>query len=95
MSYHITGKRWFQRTCGNTYNAVYIYKDGELVADLPMEYGYGDYYIQRAEEWLSNNGFPELQEKNSNGTRKHGGTAWMREHGISYNVVDVQRQRDL
>lgn len=95
MSHHITGTRWFNRTYGNTYNKVYIYRDGDLVAELPCEYGYGDYYLQRAEEWLSNNGFPELQEKHQNGSRKYGGTEWMRNHAISYNVIDVDRKKDL
>ena len=95
MPYHIEGRRWFQRTYGNTYNTVQIFKDGAHVVSLPIEYGYGDYYLQRAEDWLADNGFPELQEKNANGSRKQGGTAWMREHNISYSVIDVQRQKDL
>jgi hypothetical protein len=41
MTMHIEGRRWFQKTWGNTYNTVRIFKDGELIADLPMKYGYG------------------------------------------------------
>ena len=53
----IEGRRWFQTTYGNTYNTVKIWINGELVATLPMEYGYGDYYLQRAEKWLSDNDY--------------------------------------
>ena len=95
MSIHISGRRWFQRTCGNTYNSVTIYKDGKQVAYLPRSYGYGDHYIDRAQEWLGANGYPQFAEKSANGTCKHGGTASLREAGISYEVADVSRQRDL
>lgn len=95
MSYHIEGRRWFQRTNGNTYNTVTIFKDGEVIADLPMEYGYGDYYLQRAQEWLGKNGEPELAEKHDNGMPKVCFTIWLREHKSSYSVHDVQRRKDL
>ena len=92
---HIEGRRWFQKTYGNTYNSVQIFRDGELIADLPMAYGYGDYYLQRAHEWLGANGYPELAEKHENGMPKHCTTIWLREHGASYSVIDVERKRDL
>lgn len=95
MSYHVSGRRWFQRTYGNTYNTVRIYKDGKLIADLPLEYGYGDYYLQRAHEWLGQHDFPELAEKRENGGWVHHTTIFFREHGISYDVADVPRQKDL
>lgn len=48
MSIHIEGRRWFQKTYGQTYNTVRIFKDGKQVAYLPIEYGYGEFYLQRA-----------------------------------------------
>ena len=95
MSYHIEGRRWFQRLYGNTYNTVNVFKDGKHLVHLPVEYGYGDYYLQRAEDWLAHNGFPELLEVRPNGSRVHGGPQWMYDHGISTSVVDVAREKDL
>lgn len=95
MSLHIEGRRWFQRSYGSTYNTVRIFKNGVLIADLPIEYGYGDYYLQRAHEWLGQHGYPELAEKYSNGMTKVCTTSWLRENGHSYSVIDVQRKKDL
>ena len=96
QSIHIEGRRWFQKTYGNTYNTVYIYRNGELAAKLPMEYGYGEYYLQRAFAWLGNNGMPELLETYKNGGLKNYGTQYLREvmHG-THSVIDVARQKDL
>jgi len=86
MSFHIDGRRWFQRTNGNTYHSVRIYRDGALLVTLGPAYGYGDHYLQTAAEWLQANGYPEAQ----------GHTLWMRETlGASYSVTDVSRQKDL
>jgi hypothetical protein len=52
----ITGRRWFQRTYGNTYNTARILADGFAV-DLPKEYGYGDYWAQRCRKWLKDAGY--------------------------------------
>lgn len=95
MTMHIEGRRWFQKTYGNTYNTVRIFRDGELIADLPREYGYGSGWLQRAHEWLGNNGYPELAERYENGSAKVCTTIWLRENGHSYSVVDVTRKRDL
>jgi len=51
----IEGRRWFQSTWGNTYHTVSIQIDGKHVYTAPMEYGYGDQYIQTAERWLIEN----------------------------------------
>ena len=32
MTYHIEGRRWFQRTHGNTYHSVRIFHAGEQIA---------------------------------------------------------------
>ena len=95
MTIHIEGRRWFQKTYGNTYNTVRIFRDGELIANLPMEYGYGDYWLQRAQKWLGENGYPDLAERHENGMPKVFPTIWLRDYGHSYSVTDVQRKRDL
>lgn len=96
MSIHIEGRRWFQRTYGNTYHSVRIFKDGKQVAYLPRQYGYGDQWLQTAFEWLGANGMPELLEKHANGSPKFYGTQYLREQmNGTYSVIDVDRQRDL
>lgn len=93
---HIEGRRWFQRTYGNTYHSVRIFANGEQVAYLPYQYGYGEQFLQTAWEWLGANGFPELLEKYPNGCWKNYGTAYLREvlHG-TYSVIDVDRKSEL
>ena len=86
---HIEGRRWFRRTAGNTYNTVYIYKDGECIAKLPKEDGYGEYYLQRAWTWLQEHGYIPSWAS-------YGGTQYLREVlRASYSVVDVAREKDL
>jgi hypothetical protein len=52
----ISGRRWFQRTYGNTYCTARIQCD-RFAINLPKEYGYGDYWAQRCREFLRDNGF--------------------------------------
>ena len=49
---HVEGRRWFDKINGNTYNTAAVYVDGECVAITPFQYGYGDFYIQAAQEAL-------------------------------------------
>ena len=88
MSLHIEGRRWFQRTYGNTYHSVRVFKDGEMIACLPYQYGYGDQFLQTALDWMKANGHaPQNAEY---------GTLYLRETlGATYSVIDVQRQKDL
>jgi hypothetical protein len=44
----IVCKRWFQRSCGNTYHSVRIYNGPDLIYYAPFEYGYGDQCKQTA-----------------------------------------------
>lgn len=91
----VRGRRWFQRTYGNTYNSVEIFVDGERIC-LPRAYGYGDYYMQRAADELEQRGYLPGREHYPNGSAD---TLWSycRDNGIelSYSAVDVPRQRDL
>ena len=96
MNLHIEGRRWFQKTYGNTYHSVRIFKDGACVAYLPFQYGYGEQFLQTAWEWLGANGMPELLEKYSNGSYKNYGTRYLREVlGGTYSIIDVTRKGDL
>lgn len=86
---HVTGKRWFSRTYGNTYNTVYIWIDGERVASLPSEYGYGEYYLQRAQTWLVSNGYLPSDSGHLRINCEEQG------HKFTYDCIDVSRQKDL
>lgn len=85
---HIEGRRWFQRTYGNTYHSVRIFEDGAPIAALPYQYGYGDQYLQTALDWLkANNRAPSDAPY---------GTQYLREElGATWSVADVARQKDL
>jgi hypothetical protein len=85
----IHGRRWFQKTFGNTYHSVVITVDGRDEIDSGVHYGYGEQYMQTAAEILVEHGYlPPI------------GTALWRycqKNGIrlAYDVVDVKRKKDL
>ena len=97
----VIGKRWFDRVNGNTYNSVEIFVNGRKEAVLPFGYGYGDYYVQRAVEWLIDRGFLYLTPDQIERKERTGSTPplWQltRERGIEmdYEAIDVPRKRDL
>ncbi len=63
----VIGRRWFQKSAGNTYYTAEIYVDGEPVHQIPRAYGYGDQYLQDSFAWLEENGHiaPEYYEVSS------------------------------
>jgi hypothetical protein len=96
-SISIVGRRWFQKSYGNTYNTVEI----EIFTDagvfeilLPMEYGYGDYYMQRAWAALSADGWLNIT-RNSNGSYNTPNWSERENLNIHNKVIDVNRKRDL
>lgn len=87
-SLHIEGRRWFQRTWGNTYHSVRIFADGKQIAYLPFAYGYGEGWLQTAIDWLKQQ---ELIPADA-----QYGTLYLRETlNGTYSVADVTRKRDL
>jgi hypothetical protein len=86
--FHIEGRRWFQKTYGNTYHSVRIFQGNHLLVCLPYQYGYGDCFLQTALDWLkANNHVCDDAEY---------GTRYLREELHStYSVIDVARQKDL
>lgn len=88
----IVGRRWFQKTYGNTYHTAEIILDGKTIHKTPISYGYGDQYLTSAVEWLQSVG---LLPDNITG---HIGTRYLRDESgyeFTYDVQDVPRQRDL
>lgn len=86
----IIGRRWFDRTYGNTYHSVTALIDGEAVYHNPFNYGYGDNYQYTAWYALIKQGLIDAKE---NDTPWY----WCDKHGIKLftSVSDVQRKKDL
>lgn len=83
---HIEGRRWFQRTYGNTYHSVRVTVNGKSHV-IPMQYGYGEQYLQTAAAYLKSIGAMDCDYQ---------GTAHLREViGATWSVADVARKRDL
>ncbi len=83
----IIGRRWFQRSYGNTYHTVEI-KDvfsQKQIIYTDMEYGYEDQYKDTAHRTLKALGYdvPESYED------------FIRAPGVDFTVIDVDRKRDL
>lgn len=95
-SVEIRGRRWFQRTYGNTYHTAHAYIDGQHVLSVPRQYGYGDQYCDNAMGALERAGLIPPRERYPNGG--HEATwQWRDRHGVNLDasVQDVPRQRDL
>lgn len=94
-SIQIIGRRWFQRTYGNTYCTAEIWVDGAQVAMLKPRYGYGEYYEQMAWEWLAEKKYVKPEKYPSGGLEPP--WRYCQDRGIQYvkRVYDVKRQRDL
>lgn len=84
-SMRIEGKRWFQRSCGNTYHTVKVFVNDEVL-ESGITYGYGNHYLQTAAELLKDNGY-EMPENN--------GEAFRLVSRFDHTVEDVKRKKDL
>lgn len=77
----IEARRWFQKSYGNTYHSVKVYRNKKLIGHEPFTYGYGDQWIQTAQKFL-----PELETPTLKG---------LRDIGATYSLKDVKRKKDL
>jgi hypothetical protein len=77
---HISGKRWFQKTYGNTYHTATLHFADGSSETSKKQYGYNDQYLQTAYEMMG---------------KEYKGTIGLRGMGVSYDVSDVARERDL
>ena len=53
----VLGRKWFDKVNGNTYNTAQIMVNGETVGKTEFQYGYGDFYLQAAGDWLEKHGY--------------------------------------
>jgi hypothetical protein len=66
----IIAHRWFDSVNGNTYFSCKIYLNDTYTHTIEMQYGYSDFYLQAARQFLNSNEilseekFRELQYKN-------------------------------
>lgn len=87
----VIGRRWFDRTYGNTYFSAQILIDGVPVEGIDYEYGYGDQYAWEAIGKAEKAGLiPPREEGEPN-------WMWAERTGIALHcaVSDVSRKRDL
>lgn len=95
----IIGRRWFEKTNGNTYHSVEVYDEsGKQIVRVPLAYGYGDQYRQTALDALVMLGiYPNTRAS-------HGGYECYRRFNFSkesggdgnlFSVSDVARKKDL
>jgi hypothetical protein len=91
----IWGRRWFQRTYGNTYHSARVYVNDKLVHTIPFAYGYGSQYEQSAWDWLAANGYVN-PTKHANGGYEPP-WAYCRDKGIEYSAhaEDVRSKGQL
>lgn len=87
----LTGKRWFQKSYGNTYFTARAVLDGEVIAECPRQYGYGDQWKQELIREIEASG--KLTPRNQNELARE----WAERIGVTLveNVTDVTRERDL
>ncbi len=93
-TYYIEARKWFDRVNGNTYHSVNVWINGQHIGGVDFEYGYGDQYIQTAQDILEKAGY--IAEYYSNGSKETGRT-YFEKHFTSWitNVSDVERKKDL
>lgn len=104
----VRGRRWFQKSYGNTYFSATVEVDGlarhthaaevicKVVVSIPFEYGYGDHYMDVAADKLEELGYLPGREHYKNGS-KEALSRYCKDRGIEldYYAVDVERKRDL
>ncbi len=95
-SIHVVGRRWFDRTYGNTYHTAAISVNGQFVHKTPVDYGYGEMYMQNATAWLKKNGYLPGNKSYPTGGDE---PLWQYCPRVGCSLVsdcaDVQRKKDL
>lgn len=81
----VIGKRWFQKSYGNTYHTTTIIVNGEEIKS-GIKYGYENAYLQTAADLLRANGY-ELPSDSLE--------AFRMVCEYPHSVKDVKRKKDL
>jgi len=90
-SVYIYGKTWFQRSYGNTYHITKVYVNDKVIGISPIEYGYGEQYVQTGLDILWKHYKKPYKWKDNSPLWK------LRELGIKFTTeeTEVSRERDL
>lgn len=81
----IYGRRWFQKSYGNTYHTATVIVNGEEMKS-GITYGYGNHYLQTSADMLRNAGY-DIPENN--------GEAYAMMTKYDHDAEDVKRKKDL
>lgn len=95
QSITIRGRRWFQKTYGNTYFSCEIFVNGENVHNIDYQYGYGNQYSWEAAKWLDQNKYIKLEHFSNGGTEALWTYCDKNNIDLYDTVIDVQQKRDL
>ena len=86
-SLRIYGRRWFQKSYGNTYHTTRVVVNGEELKS-EITYGYEEHYKETARQLLDANGY-EVPQNPLEFNR------FLNSKGFKATAVDVDRKRDL
>lgn len=87
----IYGRRWFDRSAGNTYHTVQVFVDGQELPKTAMTYGYDSAYIDTAFKLLQKHGyFTEMKEYWDFEMNRRNN-----QESFIISVEDVTRRKDL
>ena len=91
----VIGRRWFDKINGNTYFSADILVNNQLVHSIKYQYGYGDFYMQAAGEWLAKYGYTHPEKYEFGGITPL--WRYCEDNNISLykTVTDVMRKKDL
>lgn len=84
----VIGRRWFEKTNGNTYHSVQVYINGDFYKGVGFDYGYGNAYAQTA--------IALIRQEYKVPEDVH--AIWqLKDHGVKVidSVTDVSRKKDL
>lgn len=95
----VEGRRWTDKTYGNTYHTALCYVDGRIVATVPFSYGYCSQYEYNACAELAKGGYLKgiTYRADDDSYPSEPLSIYCRRVGIAYTctVADVARKRDL
>ncbi len=90
----VFGRRWFEKSTGNTLHTASITVNGVTLPEGPPErYGSGDQYINTAGHWLRDKGYIDLEGFTGGWALKH----YCEARGITFahDSTNVERKKDL
>ncbi len=92
----IIGRRWFEKTNGNTYFSAIGLINGEVVVSIDFSYGYGSQYESEIIRKMKDAKLlPGIEEYASGGSQS--GWSYCDKNSIAYysTVSDVAKRKDL